>query len=313
MRPTSNVSTQPNNFPASVRDRTIAIIKTGITIAGDRIPIQFTYKRPEIPQRIVYGDGSYKIGDIEILDAYVDVSEEIREQDAFKMYDVVQEALKRNSIPQGTWVDFWSLARYLDLHANSQVFRNYPDKDWYVTQDDDAYILWPTLLRLLAELDPNEELWLGKHDVGINTTFANGGGCYVMSSRLMHIVFASRPDYANESPELYEILPYGDGRIGKALISHPDTKIKEVTHGGRNMLVWRNRTLTDEADTPRLNRFYTAPPELNSYSAKSWYEPVISFGHLKGVQFAQIAKAEELIARQLGRPDDARVCDFYCE
>jgi hypothetical protein len=36
-------------------------------------------------------------------------------------------------------------------------------------------------------------------------------------------------------------------------------------------------------------------------------------GHLNGIHYAQLARADSLIAEKLGRNDDARTCDIYCE
>jgi hypothetical protein len=224
-------------FPVAVRDRTIVSIKTGVSIADSRIPTQFSIDRPEIPRRVVYADGPYQVGNIPILDAYVDISDELRQQDGFKLYNDIQDDLRRNRVPRGEWYDFWNLARYLDPHVVGQTFKNHPHEDWYVVQDDDGYVFWPTLLRLLNELDPREELWIGKHDIGVNTSFAHGGGCYIISKELMRLTYGSTPNFAGLHPDLYTKYFAGDIRLGRAITTHPNVSLKNVTHGGRTMWV----------------------------------------------------------------------------
>lgn len=223
------------SFPKRVRDRTVVSIKTGVSIADQRIPAQFLMDRPEIPKRLVYADGPYQVGKIPVYDAYVDISDELRQQDGFKLYEDIQKALRHNRIPKGEWYDFWNLARYLDPHVVGQTYKRFPTQDWYVVQDDDGYIFWPTLLRLLNDLNPADELWIGKHDLGVNTSFAHGGGCYIISKELMRLTYGSTDDFASLEPDLYTKYFAGDIRLGRAITTYPTVSLKNVTHGGRSM------------------------------------------------------------------------------
>ena len=67
------------------------------------------------------------------------------------------------------------------------------DYDWFMRLDDDAYISWPILEKLLRRLDPNEMLYIGspgfgKDDddyVAEDMTYCMGGPGIVMSRQLL--------------------------------------------------------------------------------------------------------------------------------
>ena len=64
------------------------------------------------------------------------------------------------------------------LHA---AYQKYPDAQWFIFIDADAYIGWINLLQLLSRLDSTEPLYFGSVYVYGETTFAQGGTGYGVS------------------------------------------------------------------------------------------------------------------------------------
>jgi hypothetical protein len=268
----------------------IVNVKTGVTIAAARVSIQALDRRPQIPERVYYADAAFKLGDIQIQDAYSQASEEIKKQPVFQTYFKVQEFMLSNYVPRGGH-DFWALSRYIDTQIQGLAWRDYPNKDWYMTVDDDTYVFWDTTLRWLASFDPNEQAWLGHYDNNQGTIFANGGSGYAISGKMMKDIFASDPLYSNNDPEFYTKYDAGDTRLGKALTSHPNMLLKRPSAGDPS--------------------FNTERPRWISYSPTTWYLPVLTLGHMDAPNMNVARHVEERIAIGSGQKDDVRFCDLY--
>lgn len=186
--------------------------------------------RVDIPERIWYADTSFRLGDVNVLDAYSRVSEQISKQADFQTYYKIQDFMLYNEIPRGGH-EFWALSKYLDAQIQGQTYAKHPNKDWYITLDDDTFVFWKTFLRWLRNFDSNSQTWLGHFDNNRGTIFANGGGGYVVSGKMMRDTFGYDLDYANKEPELYLQYDAGDTRLGRAWTNHPNVTVMRPNAG----------------------------------------------------------------------------------
>lgn len=206
----------------------LAVYKTGTTIAAARLPIlEMTCASPS--DKLYFADSKFTVGDMQVLDAYENVPEQVRAQDSFQEYFRLQASVSSH-IPRGGR-HFWLLARYLDPYLLAETYKRYRDKDWYVVVDDDTFVNWHTLLRWLKHFDPSEHYWFGTPFGHMRVPFAHGGGGFVLSQRRMRDTFGSDPDYASRNVEAYTTHNAGDLNLGRLFRDDENVKIKGV-YGG---------------------------------------------------------------------------------
>ena len=88
----------------------------------------------------------------------------------------------------------FSMLRHLAEH-------HIEDYDWFMRLDDDAYISWPILEKLLRRLDPSEMLYIGSPGFGKDDedyveeemTYCMGGPGIVMSRELLRALSPHLP------------------------------------------------------------------------------------------------------------------------
>lgn len=64
-----------------------------------------------------------------------------------------------------------------------------PGRKWYITQDDDTFIIRPSLYRFLEHLDPSKDLYLGNAIGDYTARFAHGGSSFILSEAAMRRLF----------------------------------------------------------------------------------------------------------------------------
>jgi hypothetical protein len=205
-------------------------VKSSYTIASQRLPSLVSEPRNDVPKQLFFADASFEVGDINVRDAYLDASVDIKAQDQFRQYYEVQQMLKKKAdFKEGK--EFWLLARYLDTQMLGQMYKSQPYKDWYIIIKDDSFVFWQTMVRWLQDLDSNQEHYLGRAARLGPLLFAQGGGGYVISKRLMASTYGSAPSYANADPLEYARHSAGDSRLAQALYSGRNVTIRSVTGG----------------------------------------------------------------------------------
>jgi hypothetical protein len=55
----------------------------------------------------------------------------------------------------------WTLDKYKKLHIVEKACAMKPDLDWYLHIDADTYVIWPSLVEWLEQLDLSKESFLG--------------------------------------------------------------------------------------------------------------------------------------------------------
>lgn len=205
--------------------------KTGTTIAAARLPILLLDNPPPAPSdRLFFADSGFRFGDIEVLDTYADVPQEIREQEEFAEYHKLHEEVASHHVPRGGR-GFWLLARYLDPFVLAETYRRFPDRDWYIIMDDDTYVNWQTLFRWLGHFDPNQHLWFGHYRNFRGVAFAHGGSGFAVSRKRMQETFGSDPQYASRGVEHYKTHNAGDLNLGRLWANDTNVQSKGPNSG----------------------------------------------------------------------------------
>lgn len=98
------------------------------------------------------------------------------------------------------------------------VWKQMPGRKWYVMQDDDTFILRPSLYRFLEHLDPSKELYLGNAVGDYKGRFAHGGSSFVLSNGAMRQLLNKNPALVSKAytASLDEI--WGDKLVATTLM-----------------------------------------------------------------------------------------------
>lgn len=98
------------------------------------------------------------------------------------------------------------------------VWKEMPGKRWYIMQDDDTFILRPSLYRFLEHLDPSDELYLGNAVGDYKGRFAHGGSSFILSNGAMARLLDGNPDIISQAyiASLDEV--WGDKLVATTLI-----------------------------------------------------------------------------------------------
>lgn len=155
---------QKTGVSAEFQDSVVLSIKTGYTVAYDRLPIHLAENRRDIPNRLFYADASFQIGDAQIYDVLATASERMRNQTAFQPYLRLHESLRLGQEPSSEGM--WSIDRYKNLKILGDAQRRFPNHDWYITQDADSFFFWDTLTRWLQHFEPTEHHYFGRYSGG---------------------------------------------------------------------------------------------------------------------------------------------------
>lgn len=93
----------------------------------------------------------------------------------------------------------WDLDALKFIPSLELAWKTMPGKKWYIMQDDDTFIIRPSLYRFLEHLDPWKELlYLGNAIGDYKTRFAHGGSSFILSQAAMRRLFES-PDVVSQA------------------------------------------------------------------------------------------------------------------
>ncbi|KAJ4420742.1 hypothetical protein N0V82_004181 [Gnomoniopsis sp. IMI 355080] len=105
-----------------------------------------------------------------------------------------------------------------ELDALKAVWKQMPGKKWYVMQDDDTFILRPSLYRFLEHLDPSRDFYLGNAVGDYKGRFAHGGSSFILSNGAMIKLLDQNPELVSQAyvESLDEV--WGDKLVATTLI-----------------------------------------------------------------------------------------------
>lgn len=122
--------------------------------------------------------------------------------DQLLLYRNMQELAAKGSLAElnTTSREAWKIDKFKFLNGISRAWRMRPERRWYVFYEDDTYVVWDNVFRLLEHFDPDVPLYFGSPSPGRNETwFAYGGSGYVLSREAMRRLTAD--DWDRETGE----------------------------------------------------------------------------------------------------------------
>ena len=90
-----------------------------------------------------------------------------------------------------SWKLGWKVDAYKNIPGFKELWKRFPEKDWYLMIDDDTYLLLDNLLNFLEGLDPKEPIYMGAPHIQVgcdgikdyndSLPFAQGGSGIIIS------------------------------------------------------------------------------------------------------------------------------------
>lgn len=128
------------------------------------------------------------------------------------------DALKVGTIPRTVRQQLLDANNAQFIPSLEHVWKQMPDKKWYVMQDDDTFILRPSLYRFLAHLDPSKALYLGNAVGDYKGRFAHGGSSFILSNGAMTKLLNGNPELVSQAYVASLDETWGDKLVATTLI-----------------------------------------------------------------------------------------------
>ncbi|KAJ1555098.1 hypothetical protein HK405_003255, partial [Cladochytrium tenue] len=218
-QPTVMPAAPPPTPPSTARNmsRLAIALKTGVSVAAERVPIQLlTFLRGFENLAIIGEAPGISVGDQDVVDVYTGQYEAAVERNktlaaasaaaaptgkdkasVSAANKPVTHLLRRDDdeAAEKVTVDWSSTGWKLDAHKNLPGIRllreRFPDANWYLMIDDDTYVFLDNLMDFVATRDPAVPLYTGNRQVFVGCDgvkrisdspgFAHGGSGILMS------------------------------------------------------------------------------------------------------------------------------------
>lgn len=173
-------------FPKDLLRDVQPILKSGHGVLEKRVKTQLESVSACLDDHLlIFSDVDEKIGGYQVIDVLADLRTDFVDgNDQLQAY-VLQKELADNGTlhtEAGSKVKGWETDKFKFLPQVSRAWRMRPEKRWYVFYEDDTYIVWDNIFRLLTNFDPDMPWYFGSPSPGARGFWmANGGPGYVLS------------------------------------------------------------------------------------------------------------------------------------
>lgn len=175
------------SFPRDLLHDVQPILKTGHGVLNTRLKTQLQSTAACLDHNLlIFSDLDEEYDDIQVIDILVDLPKEFgnRSNEQLESYYTQKELADNGTLdtPAAPKVEGWPTDKFKFLPQVSRAWRMRPNKRWYVFFEDDTYIVWDNLFRLLINLDPDKPWYMGSPSPGARGFWmAYGGPGYVLS------------------------------------------------------------------------------------------------------------------------------------
>jgi hypothetical protein len=113
---------------------------------------------------LIFSDLDTEVADYQVIDVLSDLRADfVHGNDQLESY-VLQKELSENGTlgsEAASRVKGWQTDKFKFLPQVSRAWRMRPEKRWYVFYEDDTYIVWDNMFRLLTNFDPDKPWYFG--------------------------------------------------------------------------------------------------------------------------------------------------------
>ncbi|OHF00075.1 hypothetical protein CORC01_04721 [Colletotrichum orchidophilum] len=245
----------------------LVVMKTGATESFDKVPTQLMTMLKCLPEFLIFSDLDQTVANYHIRDSLDKVLPEAMEgnQD-FDLYrrqkacQADQQSCNKLAVSKD---EGWNLDKYKNVHIAEKTYRMRPNYDWYIYIDADTYVLWPTLVQWLKNLNPKNKHYLGSVTMIRNFVFGHGGSGYIISQAAMHDMIADHEDVGNKWDVRASKECCGDYIFALAMKDNADVNVHNV---------W-----------PTINgeKPFTLP-----YGPTHWCHPIVTMHHMNAEEIS---------------------------
>ncbi|KAJ3021813.1 hypothetical protein HKX48_007696 [Thoreauomyces humboldtii] len=270
-------------------DKFAIALKSGVDVVHQRSLIQLmTYLKP-VRNLVLIGDGTAQVGDRVMIDVIGDTYGR-REEDPILNGKGPQP---RRSAKAGTGdavapdegSQGWKADGHKNLPGFRELYRRFPDAEWYLMIDDDTYVFLDNLSDRLSMYDPD-----GKHYFGAKTQFV---GCDGVRQ------WGAGPYFAHGGSGIVlsrgaarEMMDGMDGKNGCI------EKYKTCWAGDiRTSLCLRDQGILLHSPTG----FFSTPPNRDFWFPHEPCDRPLTFHHLLVKQIQELYSTERTIANRVGK------------
>ncbi|KAG8170173.1 hypothetical protein KVR01_000918 [Diaporthe batatas] len=111
----------------------------------------------------------------------------------------------------------WELDALKFVPSLELAWKTMPGKKWYIMQDDDTFIIRPSLYRFLEHLDASRAMYLGNAIGDYKTRFAHGGSSFILSYETMRVLFEDNQEVVSQAYAASVDETWGDKLIATTL------------------------------------------------------------------------------------------------
>ena len=175
------------SFPTHLLGKIQPVLKTGHGTLETRARLHLQSVSACLDNLLIVSDVEEKFDGHDIIDVIADIPTHLSRKEP------ELEAWRNGSIASGTAANrtAWKTDKYKFLPAVSRAWQMRPEREWYVFYEDDSYVVWDNVFRMLEQLDPDERHYFGSPTPGrkygwwfgekIKTWFAYGGPGFILS------------------------------------------------------------------------------------------------------------------------------------
>lgn len=199
----------------------LLVMKTGASEAYSKIPIQLHTTLKYLSDFLFFSDMAQNIAGYTIYDSLDTVLSEVKEKNKdFALYHrqkqcpIDQDSCNKNHdvAKQG-----WELDKYKNIHMAEKAYKMRPNYEWYLFVDADTYVVFPTLVQWLKQMDSSKPHYIGSVAQVAGFPFGHGGSGYLVSQAAMRAMFYGKTEVANKYDETIQHTCCGDYMWSKAL------------------------------------------------------------------------------------------------
>ncbi|GKT97508.1 glycosyltransferase family 31 protein [Colletotrichum tofieldiae] len=180
----------------------LVVMKTGATESFDKVPTQLMTMLKCLPEYFIFSDLDQTIANYHVRDSLDGVLPEAMEGnkdfDLYRRQKACQADQQSCNKLAESKDEGWNLDKYKNVHIAEKTYHMRPNYDWYVYIDADTYVLWPTLVQWLKNLNPKNKHYLGSVTMIRNFVFGHGGSGYIVSQAAMHDMIADHQNVGNQ-------------------------------------------------------------------------------------------------------------------
>ncbi|KAJ5587971.1 uncharacterized protein N7459_003736 [Penicillium hispanicum] len=249
------------------------VLKTGITEALEKVPVQLRTSLQCVPHFAVFSDYEETINGVRTYDVLQNVTERtIEREPEFEFYRHLQK-VGRKGLSEEDWGSDengpfgktnnpgWKLDKWKFLPMVDKALEAMPNAKWYMFIEADTYVVWPNLGNWLARLDHTHSYYLGSPMQIGDTLFGYGGAGVILSHKAAFLLHSHHVEAQGKLEEMTSNEWAGDCVLARALA---ETHIP---------LTW---------SWPMM--MTSRPSEIDhfseGYGRQPWCYPVITYHHM---------------------------------